>query len=134
MAKEAYKYPFYVVGNGERGKEVIDLLKSKGGSNPSGLVGDCRNGIYYIRPNGEIDATSRGTRRSEIICAFLEELTLPEPKWEPKRGEHILVRISGGYWEEAIFSYYKNEMYHTVGGNSFYFARKFDENLLGTTV
>lgn len=132
MAKEAYKYPFYVRGNSSRGEEVIKLLEDRGGKNKFCLKGTQTDGLYYIDIDGCIQCEGDSSNNGIFIEDYFEELHLPEPEWTPQRGETVLAYKPSGIWVEAIFSFKKDNQYFMVGGRCFGTIKKFDENLLGT--
>ena len=74
------------------------------------------------------------TIRTGHIETVADEAHISLHKWEPKRGETVLVRdVSKEIWREAIFSFKGNYGYYVVGGNRCSICAPFDINKLGKT-
>lgn len=74
------KYPhLFFYGNEKHGKELIDILVSKGGKNPDNQTGTLKTYIYYISPSdGHIRSIPRFSTGAEITTSLFTEILPPD--------------------------------------------------------
>lgn len=72
----------FIRGNGERGSEVIKMLKALGGVNSLCLTGTDDNILYYINTYNNIDHALLESKIGILIQECFKELHLPEPNKE----------------------------------------------------
>lgn len=95
MKKE---WKVFILGNKDRGDEVIKALTDLGGRNYDLLHGTNNNSLYFINPDGIICCTCFGSEIAKIIMYNYYEIKLPEKQW--RDGDILFSEIDN---EFAVF-------------------------------